>query len=153
MSERTAPWRWAFSRRVRASRDPLLAHLVERRRPGHPVGHQVGERLVGGALGAGLLEPGDQRIPGVGDPQHPLPDPFEIISVLGEDRLAEVFPGREVPVQGGVADARPAGDLTQRRVEALLTHHLPGGFEQPQPVAPRVTALRRPRLRSSTHET
>jgi hypothetical protein len=60
---------------------------------------------------------------------HPVQDGFE-------ERLAR----REVAVHRGVADARPAGDVVQRRVDPCLGEDRGGGRHEALAVAPCVSA-------------
>jgi hypothetical protein len=61
---------------------------------------------------------------------------------VGQDRVQQLHPAGEPTVQGADADPGPAGDLLQRRLQAVVAEHLPGGGEDGVPVALGVAAQR-----------
>ena len=61
---------------------------------------------------------------------------------VGQDRVQQLDPAGEAPVQGADADSGPAGDLLQRRLQAVVAEHLPGRREDGVAVALGVAAQR-----------
>ncbi len=53
----------------------------------------------------------------------------EPLDVGGDERLDERLAGREMPVQGADADPGTAGDLVERRVDAVRLECLVGDLQ------------------------
>ena len=77
--------------------------------------------------------PGEPR-PRIGIGQRVLAGFDHLAHRVHEDRGDQVPALGEPPVEGGVADPGPAGDLVQRRLEATLGEHGPGSLDQLQAV-------------------
>ena len=54
---------------------------------------------------------------------------------VGQDRVQQFHPAGEATVEGGDADPGAAGDLLQRRLQAVVAKHLPGGGDDGVAVA------------------
>src|SRR5262249_9383965 len=61
------------------------------------------------------------------------------LHLTAEHRRLQVEPGREVPVQRADPDTRPAGDVVERRIRAVLRERRGGRRQQLRAAPPRVS--------------
>ncbi len=101
-------------------------------------GDQVVDPPVRGDQFEDPLEVPLDRAPGVLGGQRLRPGFGDQVRGVREDLADQGVAGREVPVEGGVADTRLLGDLVERDVQPVPREQVAGGGEQEVAVAPRV---------------
>jgi hypothetical protein len=98
---------------------------------GEPHAHGVVEAAVGGLQPAGLLQVEAEPVPGVVGGEGLFGDGDVGLEGVGQDRVKQLHPAGEAPVQGGDTDPGLAGDLIQRCLQAVVAEQPPGGGELP----------------------
>ena len=92
-------------------------------------------------LGACCHHPGEQGEQGrgiAGSGEHFCLS-HQLLEHVGRDGEIQRFLGREVPVDGSGADARPAGDLVERDAKAVRREHLLRGPQDLLAIVARVS--------------
>src|SRR6266540_2806594 len=91
-----------------------------------PHAHRVVEAAVGGLQPAGLFQVGGEAVPGVVG-GHGLLCRVDVgLDGIGQHRVQQLHAAGEATVQGPDADPGAAGDLLQRRLQAVVAEHLAG---------------------------
>jgi len=106
-------------------------------------GQSLHQSPVGGApLQHHRAQEGEQRLAGVFGFQQGATLVDHVVHPIGDHRLKERVFGREMPIDGARAHARPPRDLVDRHRQPLGREGLVGDIQHACPVAGRVGAYR-----------